>query len=47
MAIAEQLETAIPDAPAIVAPAGDPSILGLPIFAAGSVALGLALVGYV
>jgi hypothetical protein len=28
-------------------PAGDPAILGLPIFAAGSVALGLALVGYV
>ena len=27
--------------------AGDPAILGLPIFAAGSVALGLALVGYV
>jgi succinate-acetate transporter protein len=30
-----------------VAPAADPGILGLPIFAAGSVALGLALVGYV
>jgi succinate-acetate transporter protein len=29
------------------APAADPGILGLPIFAAGSVALGLALVGYV
>ena len=28
-------------------PPGDPAILGLPIFAAGSVALGLALVGYV
>lgn len=27
--------------------AGDPAILGLPIFAVGSVALGLALVGYV
>jgi len=27
--------------------AGDPAILGLPIFAAGSIALGLALVGYV
>jgi succinate-acetate transporter protein len=27
--------------------AGDPGIIGLPIFAAGSVALGLALVGYV
>jgi succinate-acetate transporter protein len=33
--------------PAVEAPPGDPSILGLPIFAAGSVALGLALVGYV
>jgi succinate-acetate transporter protein len=38
--------------PAMEAPltghaAGDPAILGLPIFAAGSVALGLALVGYV
>ena len=32
-------------APAV--PAGDPSILGLPIFVVGSVALGLALVGYV
>ncbi|MCW2963296.1 MAG: putative transrane protein [Actinomycetia bacterium] len=32
---------------AVVAPPGDPAILGLPIFAAGSVALGLALVGYV
>jgi len=39
MATAEQLETPVP--------AGDPAILGLPIFAAGSVALGLALVGYV
>jgi hypothetical protein len=32
-------------APAV--PAGDPSILGLPIFVVGSIALGLALVGYV
>jgi uncharacterized protein len=32
---------------AVEAPPGDPAILGLPIFAAGSVALGLALVGYV
>jgi succinate-acetate transporter protein len=31
----------------VEAPAGDPTILGLPIFAAGSVALGLALAGYV
>ena len=29
------------------APAGDPAILGLPIFVVGSVALGLSLVGYV
>jgi succinate-acetate transporter protein len=34
-------------APAVEAAAGDPAILGLPIFGAGSVALGLALVGYV
>jgi succinate-acetate transporter protein len=39
---------AVPAAPAAeVAPAGDPQILGLPIFAAGSIALGFALVGYV
>jgi succinate-acetate transporter protein len=41
-------EVAVPaPAPAAEAPPGDPAILGLPIFAAGSVALGLALVGYV
>jgi succinate-acetate transporter protein len=41
-------EVAVPaPAPAAEAPSGDPAILGLPIFAAGSVALGLALVGYV
>jgi succinate-acetate transporter protein len=34
-------------AAAEAAPVGDPQILGLPIFAAGSVSLGLALVGYV
>jgi succinate-acetate transporter protein len=34
-------------APAEVPPAGDPAILGLPIFVVGSVALGLSLVGYV
>jgi len=33
----------VPEAP----PAGDPAILGLPIFVVGSVALGLSLVGYV
>ena len=41
----DSVVAAAPDAPAV--PAGDPSILGLPIFAAGSIALGLALVGYV
>jgi succinate-acetate transporter protein len=47
-------DDAVTDAPppvAIVEPApyrqGDPAILGLPIFVAGSTALGLALVGYV
>lgn len=33
----------VPEAP----PAGDPAILGLPIFVVGSIALGLSLVGYV
>lgn len=33
--------------PVVEAAAGDPAVLGLPIFAAGSVVLGLALVGYV
>lgn len=48
MTTAEHLETTIPDVrEAEAAPAADPGILGLPIFAAGSVALGLALVGYV
>jgi succinate-acetate transporter protein len=35
---------AAPPAPAL---AGDPQVLGLPAFAVGSIALGLALVGYV
>ena len=34
-------------APAAAAAAGDPAVLGLPMFVAGSIALGLALVGYV
>lgn len=34
-------------APAAPPPTVDPAILGLPVFAAGSLALGLALVGYV
>jgi len=47
MTTTDHLEPAIavPAAPPV--PQGDPAILGLPIFAAGSVALGLALVGYV
>jgi succinate-acetate transporter protein len=49
--VAQQLPST--DAPAHAEPAapasaaGDPAVLGLPIFVAGSVALGLALVGYV
>jgi hypothetical protein len=41
------LTPAAPATPAPAAAAGDPSILGLPIFVVGSIALGLALVGYV
>jgi succinate-acetate transporter protein len=45
------IEIAVPaPTPVVVVdegPAGDPAILGLPIFGAGSVALGLALAGYV
>ena len=33
--------------PVAVAPAGDPSVLGLPVFVIASVALGFALIGYV
>jgi succinate-acetate transporter protein len=41
-------EVVVPPATTVVeVPPGDPAILGLPIFAAGSVALGFALVGYV
>jgi succinate-acetate transporter protein len=36
-----------PAAPAAVTPAGDPAVLGLPIFVVGSVALAMGLVGYV
>lgn len=47
----ESVETgAAPTAEVAAVPAplaGDPSILGVPVFAAGSIALGLALVGYV
>jgi succinate-acetate transporter protein len=39
-------EPAAPAAP-VAAAAGDPAVLGLPMFVAGSIALGLALVGYV
>ena len=48
--VAQQLPTtdaAVPEAPPSAALAGDPAVLGLPIFVAGSIALGLALVGYV
>src|SRR3954451_879143 len=48
---AEQLPSTAPAAPpppaAVAAPAGDPAVLGLPAFVAGSVALDFALVGYV
>lgn len=42
-ALAPEVARAEPQA----APAGDPAILGLPIFVVGSIALGLSLVGYV
>ena len=53
--VAQQAPSALPDVraqtpdPPVTAPApsGDPAILGLPIFVVGSIALGLALVGYV
>ena len=47
--IAEDHPLAVAAAPAEPqpAPAGDPAILGLPIFVVGSIALGLSLVGYV
>jgi succinate-acetate transporter protein len=44
---AAPVEAAPAAAAAEAAPVGDPQILGLPIFAAGSISLGLALVGYV
>jgi succinate-acetate transporter protein len=45
--VAPDVQTAQTHAEPAVAPSGDPSILGLPIFVVGSVALGLSLVGYV
>jgi succinate-acetate transporter protein len=49
--VAQELPSTRAAAPAEPAPppaaTGDPAVLGLPIFVAGSVALGLALVGYV
>jgi succinate-acetate transporter protein len=44
---ASEVAVAVPTPAVEAPPAGDPAILGLPIFAAGSVALGLALVGFV
>jgi succinate-acetate transporter protein len=38
-----EIVEAVPDAP----PAGDPGLIGLPVFIVGSVALGLVLVGFV
>lgn len=48
-AVAEHLpsRTAAAEPPAAVAPAGDPAVLGLPIFVVGSIALAMGLVGYV
>jgi succinate-acetate transporter protein len=49
-AVAEQAPSraaAVPEPPAAVAPVGDPTVLGLPIFVVGSVALAMGLVGYV
>jgi hypothetical protein len=49
-AVAEQAPsraTVVAEPPAAVAPAGDPAVLGLPIFVVGSVALAMGLVGYV
>jgi uncharacterized protein len=49
--VAEPLNVPAPAATAVAEPApytaGDPAILGLPIFVAGSIALAFALVGYV
>jgi uncharacterized protein len=48
MSTTEVTEAAVQDAPAVAGPmAGDPLALGLPCFIAGSVSLGLALVGVV
>jgi succinate-acetate transporter protein len=45
---AELRTEAVAPPPIITGPlAGDPAFLGMPIFAAGSIALGLALVGYI
>jgi uncharacterized protein len=48
MSTTEVTEAAVQEAPAVAGPmAGDPLALGLPCFIAGSVSLGLALVGVV
>lgn len=41
--LTEPAPVPVPETP----PAGDPAILGLPVFVVGSIALGLSLVGYV
>ena len=45
--VTDQNLRATPVPEAVAAPPGDPSVLGLPAFVVGSLALGLALVGYV
>jgi succinate-acetate transporter protein len=48
MTVAETSEiTAEPAAAAAAPPAGDPTMIGVPAFVVGSIALGLTLVGYV
>jgi succinate-acetate transporter protein len=46
-AATESAALEIPQVQSEPVPAGDPAILGLPIFVVGSIALGLSLVGYV
>jgi uncharacterized protein len=41
------LDPNIAEAPAVAAPAGNPALIGVPTFLAGSIALGLVLTGFV
>jgi succinate-acetate transporter protein len=49
MTVAEtsEITTTEPAATAAAAPVGDPTMIGVPSFVVGSIALGLTLVGYV